>query len=95
MAWVQIERAHESTWDDYQRVAETVGGGPIAGPVYRAAGEHAGRWVAVTVWESREAEERFRETRLMPAVAATLAQGSAEGGPPPDERFEVQAIREP
>ena len=65
------------------------------GPVYRAAGEHAGRWVAVTVWESREAEERFRETRLMPAVAATLAQGSAEGGPPPDERFEVQAIREP
>ena len=49
MAWVQIERAHESTWVDYQRVAETVGGGPIASPVYRAAGEHAGRWVAVTV----------------------------------------------
>jgi len=34
MAWVQIERAHESTWDDYQRVAETVGGGPIAGLVF-------------------------------------------------------------
>ena len=75
MAWVQIERAHESTWDDYRRVAETVGRGPTA--------------------KSREAEGRFRETRLMSAVAATLAQGSAEGGPPPDERFEVQAIREP
>ena len=95
MAWVQIQRAQESTWQDYQRVAEAVGDGPIAGLVYHAAGERDGRWIAVTVWESREAEERFRETGLMPAVGTTLGQESAEGGPPADEWFEVQATREP
>jgi hypothetical protein len=94
MAWVQIQRAQESSWEDYQRVNQAVGDRPIDGLLYHAAGETGGRWLAVSVWESREAEGRFRESRLMPAVAAALGEESAEGGPPPDEWFEVQATRE-
>jgi hypothetical protein len=93
MTWVQIQRAEESTWDDYQRVAEAVGDGPIEGLVHHAAGEKDGRWIAVTVWESKEAAQRFREERLMPAVAATLGQEAADGGPPADEWFEVKDSR--
>jgi hypothetical protein len=94
MTWVQIQRARESTWEDYQRVSDAVGNGPIEGLVYHAAGKSNGRWQAVTVWESREAEERFRESQLLPAVASTLGQASVDGGPPPEEWFEVQATRE-
>ena len=93
MAWVQIQHAQESTWADYQRVREAIGDDPVEGLVYHVAGETDGRWHAVTVWESREAEERFRESRLLPAVVATLGQESVDGGPPPQEWFEVKDTR--
>lgn len=93
MVWVQIQRAQESTWEDYERVSEAVGDRPIEGLVYHAAGETDGRWQAVSVWESKEAEERFRESRLKPAIVGTLGQESVDEGPPPDEWFEVKVTR--
>jgi hypothetical protein len=46
----------------------------IAGPVEEG-------WRVITVWESREAFDRFREEKLLPAIREV----AGEGGPPPLE----------
>ena len=55
MAYVQILKSVEATWEDYERVADAVGDATPAGLVFHAAGEVDGRWQSVSVWESREA----------------------------------------
>jgi heme-degrading monooxygenase HmoA len=96
MAWVQIQRSTEATWDDYERVAEAVGDDAPPGLVYHAAGEAAdGRWQSVSIWESEQDFNRFRDERLMPAVQQTLPPALAEGGPPPTESFESKHIMKP
>jgi len=90
MPWVQIQRAEEATWEDYRRVTEAVGEGPVEGLLQHAAGEIDGHWRAVSVWETKAAFERFRDMRLIPAVISTLGQDFADAGPPPDEWFEIK-----
>jgi len=95
MTWVQIQRARVAVWEDYQRVQEALGDEVPEGLVLHLAGEVGGHWRAVSVWESREAFARFREQRLIPAVAAALGASFAAGGPPEDEWFEVRHLIEP
>jgi hypothetical protein len=90
MAWVQIQRAQQATWADYERVAQAVGDTPPAGLILHAAGEEDGRWRSISVWESKKAFEAFRDERLLPAVRATLGEEFLAAGPPPDEWFEVK-----
>jgi hypothetical protein len=90
MAWAHIQRAEEATWEDYERVAKALGDGPVDGLLTHVAGEVDGRWIAVSTWESKEAYERFIETRLRPAVVQALGEEFAAAGPPPDEWFEVK-----
>jgi hypothetical protein len=92
MAYVQIMKAVEATWEDYERVAAAVGDATPAGLVFHAAGEVDGRWQSVSVWESKEAYEAFREGRLMPAVTAALGEQFAAAGPPPEEWFEIKRV---
>jgi hypothetical protein len=46
----------------------------IAGPVEQG-------WRVITVWESREQFDRFREEKLLPAIREV----AGEAGPPPTE----------
>ena len=96
MAWVQIQKSTEATWEDYERVRAAVGDEAPRGLIYHAAGEVAGgRWQSVSVWESEEDFNRFRDERLMPAVQQVLPASLAEGGPPPTETFEAKHILSP
>ena len=92
MTWVQIQRAEEATWEDYERVAAAVGDTPPPGLLLHAAGEVDGHWQAVSVWESKEAFEAFREERIVPAVTGALGDDLAAAGPPPSEWFEVRHL---
>lgn len=49
-----------------QRVAAT-GEMPPQGAIFQVAGPAEGGWRVISVWESREAQERFRDERLIPA----------------------------
>jgi hypothetical protein len=97
MAWVQIQKAQEASWDDYASVAKAVGvdDNPPAGLIVHAAGEEDGKWRSVDVWESEAAYQRFREDRLMPAVREVMGEAAIAAGPPPQESFEVKHLVKP
>lgn len=44
-----------------------IGASPAAGILFRAAGPIPGGWRILSVWESREAFERFYRDRIAPA----------------------------
>ena len=91
MAWVQIQKSTQATWDDYEKVQNVLGDEPPPGLLHHFAGEvEGGRWQAVSVWESQDDFNRFLEERLMPAAEQVLDPTLAEGGPPPTEWFEVK-----
>ena len=94
MAWAQIQRSTEATWEDYETVSNAIGADddPPEGLIVHAAGEVDGKWHSVSVWESQEAYERFRDERVFPAVRQTLGDAAIEGGPPPSESFEVKHL---
>ena len=94
MPWVQIQKAAQATWGDYERVQQAMtASGPPAGLIYHAAGEQPdGRWQGVTIWESQEDFNRFLEERVWPAVRASLGDEMADAGPPPTEWFEAKHV---
>ncbi len=49
-----------------QKLAES-GEVPPEGAIFQVAGPTENGWRVISVWESREAQERFRDERLMPA----------------------------
>lgn len=69
-------------------------GSEAGGLIIRAAGEVDGRWKAVSIWESKEAFERFAEERILPAVKEALGEEMASG-PPPTEWFEARHLLGP
>jgi hypothetical protein len=96
MPWVQIQKAAQATWDDYQRVQTKVGSEAPDGLIYHAAGEQPnGHWQAVSIWESEEHYNRFRDQKLLPAVRDTLGDQMVEAGPPPSETFEAKHTIKP
>ena len=95
MAWAQIQKAQEATWEMYEAVQQAIGDDPIEGLIAHAAGEVDGKWQSVSIWESREAHDRFRDERLMPAVVTALGEAVATAGPPPEESFEVKHLIAP
>lgn len=94
MTWVQIQHAAQGTWEDHQKVAALLGGDKPEGLIVRAAGEVDGRWKGVSIWESKEAYQRFVEARLFPAVRQAFGDHVA-GGPPPEEWFEAKHMMGP
>jgi hypothetical protein len=96
MPWVQIQKSTEATWADYERVQEALGEDPPQGLIYHAAGEiDGGRWQSVSVWESEDDFNRFRDERLLPAVEQALGAAMAQSGPPPSESFETKHVFKP
>lgn len=57
--------------EQYDRVLDRIGESgefPPAGAIFQVAGQ-AEAWRVITVWESRDAWERFSQERLRPAFA--------------------------
>jgi hypothetical protein len=78
MAWAYVQDNPEVTLDLYDRVASELGEGNPAGLVVHVAGEGPKGGVRIIdVWESRQAYERFRDERLIPAIERVT-------GSPPD-----------
>ena len=94
MTWIQIQHAAQATWDDHEKVAALIGDQKPDGLILRAAGEVDGRWKAVSIWESKDAYERFAEERILPAVKEALGDEMA-AGPPPTEWFEAKSMMGP
>jgi hypothetical protein len=91
MPWVQIQKSTQATWDDYERVQQALGEDAPPGLIYHAAGEiEGGRWQSVSIWESEDDFNRFRDERLMPAVEQALPASLTAGGPPPSETFDAK-----
>ena len=97
MAWVHIQMSEEATWEDYEKVAKAAQAdeNPPPGLIVHAAGEENGRWRSVSVWESQDAYEKFREQRLMPAVEEALGEEAIKAGPPPSESFDAKHLVQP
>jgi hypothetical protein len=96
MTWVQIQKAAETSWADYERVQQAVGDQPPEGLICHVAGEQPdGNWQSVSIWESEEHFNRFRDEKLLPAVRQVLGEGLAQAGPPPTESFEAKHILTP
>ena len=95
MPWVQIQKSTQATWEDYQRVQQAVGDDAVPGLIYHAAGEaDGGRWQSVSIWESEDDFNRFRDERLLPAARGALGAEMVEAGPPPMESFEAKHVIE-
>jgi hypothetical protein len=93
MPWVQIQKAEQTTWSDYQQLAGAVGDNIPDGLIYHAAGEQEnGNWQSVSIWESESHFNRFRDERLLPVVRQTLGDDIAAAGPPPTEWFEAKHV---
>lgn len=92
MAWVQIQHAAQATWHDHEKLAALIGDEKPDGLILRAAGEVDGRWKAVSIWESRDAFERFLAERILPAVREAFGEDVAAAGPPPTEWFEAKHV---
>ena len=96
MPWVQIQKSTEAKWDDYQRVQKALGDDSAPGLIYHAAGEaDGGRWQSVSIWESEDDFNRFRDERLLPAVQEALGAEMVQAGPPPTESFEAKHVVKP
>jgi hypothetical protein len=93
MPWVQIQKASETGWDVYGQVANAFGDEVPDGLIYHAAGvQENGNWQSVSVWESEDDFNRFRDERLMPLVRQLAGDELADAGPPPTEWFEARHV---
>jgi hypothetical protein len=70
---------------DYDQVSTEmdVANNPPEGLLFHWAGEVDGKWTITDVWESREANDRFRDERLFPAIQKVSSMDPAAGGPQP------------
>ena len=94
MAFVYVQDLEGMQLADYDRVNEALK--PDEDPpdgliLHTASGTDSGVRI-VDVWESREAEERFRDGRLMPAVQQA---GLQPGSPNHPDVHEVHHLLKP
>jgi hypothetical protein len=70
MTYCLVADNKSGTAEIYDQVVQKVresGEFPPAGAIFQVAGPFEGGWRVISVWESREAQERFRDERLIPA----------------------------
>jgi hypothetical protein len=70
-----------------RRVDAELGDEPIPGLVAHVSGPMPGGWRVIDIWETREQQVEFQNSRLMPAVARAM-----EGMPPPSRPFETYEV---
>lgn len=80
MAVVFVQDVESGSQDVYDRIAAATGmrDDPPVGLIIHTAGPTPTGWRNVDVWESIEAMVRFRDDRLIPAIAAAVGQLPSE-----------------
>jgi hypothetical protein len=70
MAYCLVVDNRKGNAEVYEQITEKLaasGEMPPEGAIFQVAGPVEDGWRVISVWESREAQERFRDERLMPA----------------------------
>ncbi len=80
---------------DGVNAAMDIANDPPAGLIFHWAGEVDGKWTISDVWETREAYDRFREERLMPAIRQVSGMDPADGPQPTITEFAVHNYVKP
>jgi hypothetical protein len=95
MAVLRIVQPPMVTKEIYDAVNERMGvdAAPPEGLIMHSAGDVAGTFQIVDVWESEEHAQRFDAERLGPAVAAVA--GADPPGPPPTTAYELYNLMLP
>ena len=68
---------------------------PPAGMIFHWAGYVDGKWTITDVWESREANERFRAERLFPAIQKVSGMDPTAGPMPTVTEHPVHNYEKP
>jgi hypothetical protein len=68
---------------------------PPEGLIFHWSGEVDGKWTITDVWESREAHDRFREQRLLPAVEKVSGMDPTSGPQPTTTEYAVHNYVKP
>ena len=68
---------------------------PPEGLLFRWAGDVDGKWRVTDVWETRDAYERFRDGRLLPAVQNVSGMDPATSPQPTITEFAVHDFIKP
>lgn len=98
MTVVMIQESVEMTPEMYDEVNAKLGVNqdPPEGLIVHTAGRDGDRFQVVDVWESREAYDRFNESRLGPAVREVAqAHGMQMGDAPGSRIYETHNIVRP
>jgi hypothetical protein len=72
-----------------------VANNPPEGLIFHWAGNVEGKWTITDVWETREACDRFREARLLPAIQKVSGMDPASGPQPTITEFAVHNYVKP
>ena len=79
MAWAVTE-TFDVSWEDYRRIVDEIGERDLPdGLYYHLAGPEANGIRTMSVWESEEDFNAFREQRGAPAAARVLGDDKATG----------------
>ena len=68
---------------------------PPEGLIFHWAGEVDGEWTVTNLWESRDAYDRFRQERLLPAIQKVSGRDPNEGPQPTTTEFAVHDYVKP
>jgi hypothetical protein len=68
---------------------------PPAGLLFHWAGDIDGKWTIMDVWEAREAYDRFRDDRLLPAIRKVSGMDPSEGPQATTTEFAVHRYIKP
>jgi hypothetical protein len=80
MTVVLVQDVEGGSQEIYEQVEAKLHGrtDPPAGRILHTAGPTDTGWRVVDVWESRDALERFRDERLLPAIRDSVGQLPSE-----------------
>lgn len=98
MAIVLLQDMSDIDQETYETVVAKLGSesDPPEGLLIQAlgTGDQSGRRL-VSVWESREALDRFERERLLPVIREVRGEEAVAAGPPPREFLDVQHLLRP
>jgi hypothetical protein len=95
MAIIYVQDNTPVDVETYDRVNEVMGieSDPPAGLILHTASPTDSGMLIVDIWESQEAQERFRHERLMPAVRQVV--GEPQGEQPQVKMAEIYDLMKP
>ena len=93
MAFAAVQDIRGGDWDTYEKIVAEMGvdGEAPAGLIVHVAGEIDGGTRIIDVWESEQAYEEFRATRLRPASERVQA-GQQRPTPTPPQIMQVKHL---